>query len=70
MFVSKAGVYPSEAPFRCSALGWAPGLAHKQETSLERLAEDKRSSLLRKSVNYDSEIFLVQAPGAHLSGAP
>ena len=25
MFVSKAGAYPTEAPFRCSNLGWAAG---------------------------------------------
>jgi len=29
MFADKARVYPSEAPFRCSALGWAHGLNHK-----------------------------------------
>ncbi len=48
----KAGAYPSEAPFKCSTLGQAPGLAHEHSTRLERLAKDKHSSLLRKSVNY------------------
>jgi hypothetical protein len=28
--VNKAGAYPSETLLRCSTLGWAPGLAHKQ----------------------------------------
>jgi hypothetical protein len=28
MFVGKAGAYPSEASFRCSALAWDPGLTH------------------------------------------
>ncbi len=54
-----AGAYPSEAPFRCSTLGQAPGLTHKHQTRLERLAKDKHSSLLRKSVNYGRK-FVVQ----------
>jgi hypothetical protein len=29
MFAGKAGAYPSEAPFRCSTLGWVPVLTHK-----------------------------------------
>ena len=41
--------YPSEAPFRCSTLGQAPGLTLKHQT---RLAKDKHSILLRESVNY------------------
>jgi len=41
MFVGKARAYPSEAFFRCSTLGQAPGLAHKYETRLESLAEDR-----------------------------
>ena len=51
MFVSKAGAYPSEALFRCSTLGQAPGLTHKH-TWLERPAREKHSSLLRTSENY------------------
>ncbi len=31
----------SEAPFRCSTLMQAPGLTHKLQTRLERLARDK-----------------------------
>jgi len=45
MFAGKAGAYPSEAPFRFSTLGEAPGLAQRQETRLERLARDKHSQL-------------------------
>jgi hypothetical protein len=29
MFAGKARAYPSEAPFRCSTLGYAPGLTYK-----------------------------------------
>jgi hypothetical protein len=54
MFAGKAGAYPSEA---------APGLALKDYTRLERLAKDKRSSLLQKSVNYGRKSFTLQAPG-------
>jgi hypothetical protein len=39
VFPGEAGAYPSEAPFR----------PHPQ--ILERLARDKRSSLLRRSLN-------------------
>ncbi len=53
----RPGAYPSEAPFRYSTLGQASGLAHKHQTRLERLARDKHSSLLRKSVNYDCNKF-------------
>ena len=49
-------------PGRCSSLGQAPGLTHKHQTRLERLARDKHSSLLQKSVNYGSNFFIVQAP--------
>ncbi len=44
--------YPSKAPFRCSTLGSAPGLTSKHKARLERLARDKRSSLLQKFVTY------------------
>ncbi len=43
MFASKAGAYPSEAPFES-----APGLTHKHCTRLERLVRVKHSSLLQK----------------------
>jgi hypothetical protein len=29
MFLGKAGAYPCDAPFKCSTLGYAPGLTHK-----------------------------------------
>jgi hypothetical protein len=57
MFVGKAGANPSEAPFRCSTLGWAPGLTHKHYTKLLRLARDKNSSFIRTFVNYGHEKF-------------
>ncbi len=47
MIAGKAGVYPNEAPFRCSTLGQAPGHTHKQQTRVEKLARDKHSSLLK-----------------------
>jgi hypothetical protein len=57
MSVCKAGTYPIEEPLRCSTIGQAPGLAHKQETRLERLAMDKHSSLRQKFVNYREKMF-------------
>ena len=65
MFVDKARGYLSEALFRCSTLGYAPGLTHKHQTRLERLAKDKHSGLLQKSVNYSRKSFIVQAQGAY-----
>ncbi len=62
MFAGKARAYPSEAPFRCCILGYAPGLTHKHKTKLERLARDKHSRLLRNSVNYDSKKFYSTGP--------
>ncbi len=63
VFAGKAGAYPSEAPFKCSILEWAPGLAHKQSTSMERLAKNKHSSLLRIFVNYGQKKFYNIGPG-------
>ncbi len=57
MFVGKARTYPNEAPFRCSTLGLAPGLALKQYTRLERLARDKHPGLLQKFVSYGRKKF-------------
>ncbi len=51
MFAGKARAYPIEAHFRCYTVGQVPGLSHKHPTRLERLARDKHSSLLQKSVN-------------------
>ncbi len=62
MFVGKAGEYPSEAPFYRKG----SGLTRKHQTWLERLARDKHSSLLRKSVNYDRKWFYSTSPQCHL----
>ncbi len=58
MFVGKAGAYPIEEPFRCCTLGQASGLAHKQETRLERLTRDKHSNLLRNFINHRQKGFI------------
>jgi hypothetical protein len=52
-----AGAYPIEAPFRCSTLGYASGLAHKEQTRLERIAKNKHSSLLQKIITYGCRRF-------------
>ena len=52
MFDSKAGRDPREETFRCSTLGYTPGLTHKQNIRLESPERGKRSSLLRTFVNY------------------
>ncbi len=57
MFTGKAGDNPREAPFRCSAQGWAPGLTHKHKTRLEKLARNKCSSLLWKGLTYGRKKF-------------
>ncbi len=50
IFASKVRAYLSEAPFRCSPLGYAPRLTHNP--IVERLATDKHPSLLQTFVNY------------------
>ncbi len=62
MFGSKAGAYPSEAPFRFFTLVWAPGLTNKYLTRLERFAKDKHSTLLRIFKNYDRKKFYNISP--------
>jgi hypothetical protein len=52
MFVSKDSPNPSGAPEMTLTLGQAPGLTHKYQTKVERLACDKQSSLKRTFVNY------------------
>ncbi len=52
MLASKVGADLSEASFRRSTLGQAPGLIHIHSTKSERPTRDKNSSLLRKFVNY------------------
>jgi hypothetical protein len=49
-------VKPGTYPERCS------GLTCKHYTRLERLARDKHSSLLRKSVNYGRKKFYSTGP--------
>jgi hypothetical protein len=44
-----------------------PGLAHKQYTSLERLAMDKHSSLLQKSIPYCCKKFYKIGPSVGFS---
>jgi hypothetical protein len=63
MFVGKTGAYPIEEPFRYSTRVKAPGLAHKQQTSLESLARDKHSSLLLTFINYGVKSFITLGPG-------
>ena len=43
------------------------GLIHRHYTSMEMLAIDKHSSLLRKSLNYDRKKFYSTGPGARTS---
>ncbi len=56
--------YPSEAPFRCSTIGYAPSLTYTYQTRLERLARDKHSSLLQRSVNYGRKKLYTTGPRA------
>jgi hypothetical protein len=65
-FLSRA--YLSEAPFRYSSLGYAPDLTHKHLTRMERLAKDKQSSLLPKSVITDKKSFITLGPGLMFAG--
>jgi hypothetical protein len=58
MFVDEARGYPKVA-----SLGWAPALQANIILGYIRLARDKHSSLLRKSINYGRKKFIVQAPG-------
>ncbi len=69
MFVGKAKAYPIEELFRCSTLRQAPGLTHKQQTTLERLANDKDSNLLRTFnqayIFYNSAIWIIRVLTYH-----
>jgi hypothetical protein len=57
MFGSKAGFCQSEAPFRGTAVGLAPGHTHKHYTRLYRPARDKNSSLLGPFVNSKESVW-------------
>jgi len=76
MFVSKARAYPSEAPFpwigswgQCYKTFYGRDLhifALSQsvcKTRLEKFANGKHSSLLRKFVNYGQKCFITLGPG-------
>ncbi len=63
MFVGEARSLPwREAPER-SFTQVGSGLTRKHYTRLERLAKDKHSSLLQKSVNYGQKSIITLAPG-------
>ncbi len=57
MFVGKARSYTRVEHLKVASIGWASGLTHKHKTRLERLARDKHSSSLCKSVNYGRKNF-------------
>ncbi len=62
MFVGDTWSLPqSGAPERCFTRV-SSGLTQKHETRLERLAKDKHSSLLQKSVNYVCKFFYSTGP--------
>ncbi len=63
MFVSKAGAYLSGPSFSDFFLEQSTRLARRHLTRLEKLARDKRSSLLRRFVNYVLKFFMTLAPG-------
>jgi hypothetical protein len=50
-------------------LSGAPSLTHKHWTRLNRLARDKPSSLLRKSVNYGRKKFYDTGPSFSYNGS-
>ncbi len=59
MFAGKARSLPlSGAPEINSTLGWAPDIAPKHQTRLEKLAKDKHPNFGQKFVNYGQKLFL------------
>ncbi len=58
MFVSKAQACNSEAPVRSSTLKVGYSLTRKHYRRLERLARDKRSSLVLPIGSYDEKSFV------------
>jgi hypothetical protein len=62
MFVGKEGADPIEEPFKCSTLGYAPGLVHKQKSRLERLTRGEHSSSLQEFVTYGRKKYITLAP--------
>ncbi len=63
MFASKAGAYPSGAPFTFSTQKQAPGLTQKHQIRLEMPVCLKHCNFLRTFVNYDRKIFITLVPG-------
>jgi len=65
MFTDKAGAYPSEAPFRCPLKGKHLDLPTNIRLGCgwEKIARNKHSSLLWKSVAYDCKMFIILAVG-------
>ena len=57
----RPGAYPIVEHLKGSSIVQAPVLPTK--TKLERLARDKHSSLLQKSVNYGEKSFITLGPG-------
>jgi hypothetical protein len=66
MFMVKASsLTESGVSFRCSnRIGSGPNRKHK--TRLERLIREKRSSILRKFVNYGCKKFITLGPGLYV----
>jgi hypothetical protein len=62
LFASKAGAYLVEAPLSFYTLLHATVLTHKHWSRLDRLAKDKRSSLLLKFENYGRKKFYKIGP--------
>ncbi len=52
MDIINTSTYLSQTFLRYPTLGNAPGLIHKQQIRLEKLARDLHSSLVRTFVNY------------------
>ncbi len=64
MFAGKARAYPSEASFRYSTLGQAPGLTHKHQTKLVRRLRDL--AYYKNPSITDKKSFITLAPGVNV----
>jgi hypothetical protein len=62
MFASKAKSSTKRGETERGSTWVGSGLAHKHYSRLERLARDKHSSLLRKSVHYGGKKFYSTGP--------
>jgi hypothetical protein len=60
VFAGKAGAYPSEITFRCSTLGKAPGLAHKD--SAGKASHGKTLAFYENSLITAVKSFITLAP--------